>query len=490
MSCPTPGVVSGCDYAQFLVQQTPKFSELIMEDIRPTDGWLCNVSTGSIEGGTPSEITQDRFRAVWPNTTKTWRKVTNSNTGCTGTPCDPPEAQIGWGADRLTYYAEEQTWVTPLMCFDSQMHVTHAKQHMSQIISDILKPATTAISSNFLRKRALQWAKKKWQANKLMPQFTYQWVLAGTGDEEIYFDCSCDPNHVFKLVPQMLQMRFEPLMRIGYGGKNPFKETAPYIELVTDITTCWELDHLGGSTGVGGTPSVLGNWRFEQWSAANEYWRYGYSGKLGNFMVRTDPMGLRFNYVMDLGAGANGGNGNRYRYQVVLPYRNGVTSGAGGASGLGSDENPDFDNAQFRLSYIFHKKAMRLLTMDATPINPEMPYGHRDFGGSWQFMMHDLGQDQNGIAITNKWQNKGQFGAWFKYYVEPQNIEFMEVFFHRGEPLCVPEITCCNSDPGYPAQEYSSQLPSCPLPSQDIPAQSIPPAGVIPTDTFQTPINQ
>ena len=243
-------------------------------------------------------------------------------------------------------------------------------------------------------------------------------------------------------------------MRIGYAGENPFKETAPYIELVTDINTCWELDHLGGSTGVGGTPSVTGNWRFEQWSSANEYWRYGYSGRLGNFMVRTDPMGLRFNFVADLGAGANGGNGNRYRYEIVLPYVNGITSGAGGASGIGSDENPDFDKAQFRMSFIFHKKAMRLLTMDATPINPEMPYGHRDFGGTWKFMMHDLGGDQNNIPITNKWENKGQFGAWFESYVEPQHIEFMESFFHLGENMCVPEIGNCSAP--YPSP-YPSQ---------------------------------
>lgn len=456
-----------------------------MSDIRPSDGWLYNVSTGTIESGTPAEITMDRFRAVFPNTTKAWRKVTASNSGCTGNPCDPPEAQIGWGADRLTYFAEEQTWVTPLMCFDQQMHITHAEQHLSQIISDILKPATTAISSNFLRKRALFWGKGKYQCNKTMPQFTYTWTLGGlAGDEEIYFDCSVDPNNVFKLVPQMLQSRFEPLMRIGYGGQNPFEETAPFIELVTDIATCWELDRLGGQTGVGGTPSVTGNWRFEQWSSANKYWRYGYSGQIGNFMVRTDPMGLRFNFVRDLGPGSAP---NRYRYQIVLPYRNGITSGAGGAAGLGSDENPDFDKAQFCISFIFHKKGMELLTMDARPINPEMPYGHRDFGGTWKFLMHDLGEDQNNKTITNKWANKGQFGAWFKYYVRPLHYEFIESFFHKREPMCIPEINTCSDDPGYPAQEYNSELPPCD--EITVPENPIPEAGELPEDTFQTPPN-
>ena len=69
--------------------------------------------------------------------------------GCTGSPCDPTEHCIGWGADRLTYFAEQQTWGTPLLCYDQDMHITHAEQHIAQIISEILRPATTAISSNF-----------------------------------------------------------------------------------------------------------------------------------------------------------------------------------------------------------------------------------------------------------------------------------------------------------------------------------------------------
>ena len=53
MSCPTGQIIQACDFPQFFVDQTPKFDELIMEDIRPTDGWLLNVSTGT----TPRNVT-------------------------------------------------------------------------------------------------------------------------------------------------------------------------------------------------------------------------------------------------------------------------------------------------------------------------------------------------------------------------------------------------------------------------------------------------
>ena len=436
-------------FTQYLVDQLPVYDRLILSDIRPTDSWILNVDTGTFEAYSGVEHTLDRFRHVFPNTTKVWNRTTDAS--CVGTPCDKTEHCIGWGASRITYFLEEQSWQTPLLCFDQEMHVTKAKEHFRQIISDILRPATTDIMSNFLRKRALQFADKKFIANRTMTEFTFVWTVVG--DEEIFFDCSANPATVFKLVPQMLQSRFEPLMRRGYGGMNPFKETAPYIELVTDISTAWELDKLGGQTGVGGVPSVSGNWRFTQWDSANAYWRYGFSGQIGNFMVRCDPMGLRFNFVRDLGAGVGA---NRFRYQVVLPYVNQVTSGAGGDPGLGSVENPDFDRAQFRITYIWHKKGLQALVADATPVNPEMPFSSRNFGGKWQFVMDNLGTGVNGCVVENKRRNKGQFIADFKLAIRPLYTEFINVFFHRGEPFCVPEISNCSVDPGYPTQTYNS----------------------------------
>ena len=436
-------------FTQFLVDQLPVYDRLILADIRPTDSWVLNVATGTWDAYSGVEHTLDRFRHVFPNTTKQWTRTQDGS--CVGTPCDKTEHCIGWGAERITYYLEEQSWATPLLCFDQLMHITKARENFRYIINDILRPATTDIMSNFLRKRALQHAGEKFIANRNMDDFTFTWTAVG--DEEIYFDTSAAPGVVFKLVPQMLQTRFEPLMRLGYAGKNPFKETAPYIELVTDIATCWELDKLGGATGVGGTPSVSGNWRFTEWSSANAYWRYGFSGQIGNFMVRTDPMGLRFNYVRDLGGGVGA---NRYRYQIVLPYVNEVTSGAGGDPGLGSVENPDFDRAQFAISFIWHKKGLEALVADATPVNPEMPFSSRNFGGKWQFVMDNLGAGQDGCVIENKRRNKGQFIGDFKLGIRPLYTEFINAFFHRREPFCVPEIRNCNSDPGYPTQSYDS----------------------------------
>lgn len=421
------------------------------------DGWMAHATSGTFEAWSGTQHTRDRFNHVYPNVTKVWTAVAAGN--CIGTPCDKNEHLIGWGSTRLTYFLEEQSWQTQLLCYDQEMHLTHAKEQFAYIISKILKPATGTIQDNFLRKRGAQFADNKFICNRNFgspaSNFSYTWVLVG--DEEIYIDTNAPNTQVFKLTPQMLQRLVEPLIRIGYMGENPFSDkTPPMLELVTDTQTCWELDKLGGQQGVGGVPSVSGNWRFEQWDAANKYWRYGYSGQIGNYTVRVDAMGLRFNFV-----GNSPSTPGQFRYQVVLPYKNIASSGAGSAAGLKSISNPDFDNAQYAWSYIWHPKGIECLVAEALPVNPEMPFAARNFGGKWQFVMDNLGADINGCVIENKRRNKGQFIGDFKQAIAPNYTEFLVLLFHKREPSCVIEIQTCNPDPGYPVQTYSSANTTC-----------------------------
>ena len=447
-------IISCSKFTQLLVDEQPKYDKLIIETIRPTDGWIGHVSIGEFPAASGVSLFQDRFETVFPDTTQAWDAVGYTN--CLGTPCDKVEKSIGWGSTRLNYFLEEQYWQTPLLCFDQEMHVTHAKEQFRYIISDILRPATSAIQSAFLRKRALFWAGKKWVANGNMADFTFIWQLNGTS--EAFLLTNQIPTS--KLTPQMLQRRVSPLMQVGYFGKNPFKDDLPMIELVTSMETAWELDHLanaGGTASTPGVPTVQGNWRFEQWDAANKFWRYGFMGKLGNYMVRVDPMELRFNF-----AGPSGNATYPYKFQVVLPFKNVVSSGAGGAPGLKSIPNPDYQLARYRLSFIWHRRAMEVLVMDAKAINPEMPFASRNFGGKWQFVMDNLGADVNGCVIENKRRNKGQFIADFKQAARPLYTEFAEAIFHLGEPACIITVGTCNPDVGYPVQTYSSANDACP----------------------------
>jgi hypothetical protein len=75
--------------------------------------------------------------------------------------------------------------------------------------------------------------------------------------------------------------------------------------------------------------------------------------------------------------------------------------------------------------------------------------------------MDNLGVDVNGCVIENKRRNKGQFIADFKLAIRPEMTEFLNVYFYKGEPLCVPYIPACNPLPGYPVQTYESCNEAC-----------------------------
>lgn len=431
-------MILSCDkFTDYLVRQEPIYDELILEDVRLTDGFSMGYfNTGVWSAFDGTSKTLDRFNSVFPNLTHKWNSVPDGS--CVGTPCDPEENRIGWGNTRTTYSMEQQNWATDLFCFDEIMHVNKAKEHLSYIISDILRPTATWVTSNFLRKRAADHAKKKWLANAAMSNFTFNWE--STGNADIYITTSGEPTSL--LTPQMLQRRVQPLMNVGYGGKS-IKGQPMNLELSTDLETLWEMNK---NATMADATNALTHWRFHEFDskALSDYWRYGWGGQIGNYMVNIDFFPLRFNKVS-----AN-------RFQVVYPLQNEAAT-----NGIRSDDNEDFHNALYQFSFIRHRQAIQVLTFNASPVNPEMPFLIRDYGGRWRFVMDNLGADQNGCVIENKRRNKGQFIADFKLAIKPMHVEWMDLIFHMRQPACVTVVTPCAPDPGYPSQDYDSVNEAC-----------------------------
>lgn len=451
-------------FTQLLVDETPpRYAKEIMMAVRPNEGeWIGHMSTGNIEAHGGVTLSQDRFENVQANTTRPWTQV--SYASCVGNPCAKVENQIGWGSSRTTFFLEQQSWGTPLVCFNQEMFVTHAVEQWSQIISKILKPATQSIVSMMMRKRALYFAGKKYVAGlnfgSTAGEFAYIWQNDSDGNE-VYFLTNQMPTS--KLTPQMLQRRVSPLRLNGYNGETPFGEddSPPLIELVAGLETCWELDRLVGQTAATGNggPTTVANYRFEQWAAANKYWRYGYTGQIGDYAVRIDERELRFQYI-----GASGNAIYPYKFQLLLPYVNIVSSGAGGAAGLKSEVNDAYQTSQYRISFVTHKKSLKCLFQDSTSINPSMPFAAQDFAGKWRFVLPNVCVDQNGAVtpIDNRRGNMGQWLGDFAIMIKAEHPEWTEAYFHQAEPSCILNIAPCNIAPTYSAQAYSSANAACP----------------------------
>ena len=373
------GCLNPQEFSNFLLEELPIYEPLIIRDITPTDGWIGHVSVGQWNPFDGTQHILDRFRDVQPNVTKRWLPV--SNQSCLGgaeAPCDPPENFIGWGSTRITYGQERQSWRSQLLCFDQILTVNKAQQHLEQIVSDILRPATSRIASQYLRKKALEVAGTKILADASLTPFTSSWEL--DGDQEIYLLTSGDPTS--KLTPQMLQRQVSPLRNVGYFGKwtnDPFfGGYDSMLELVTDDETAWDLDKAVQDL------KVSQSWRFNMWDAAHDYYKYGMGGQLGNYMVRIDPFPLRFNKV------------SSGKYQIVLPFRNDSAT-----VGIGRVNNPDWPLAQYQLSFIHHRMAYKVMVQRMEQVNPLMPFAVRDLSGQWRFATNDLGMDCNGQPIAN-----------------------------------------------------------------------------------------
>lgn len=416
-------------FASVLTQE-PVYDKEILKDVRPTEGGLMGYyQTGMFDAYSGVEHTFDRFNDVYPDVTKPWSDV--SGTQCVGSPCDPDENKIAWGTTRKTYGRQKTSWATDVLCFDEIMTRTRAKEHFAQIIADVLKPATQRIMSFYLARRAAELAGKKLAITAAgLVDFTFTWDSGGYQ----YMTATQDPTG--RLTPEILRSRV--YRQYALGAIDMAKEGFDRLELHTDIDTFHYLSKQD--------PVLLDAWRFGEFGpAAKEFFKYGFSGYVGDFMVKCLMFPIRFNKVS---AG---------RYQVVLPYKNVATT-----LGIRSEYNEDYEKAQWQFSYINNKRALRVMPFKPEAVNKEMPFLVRDYAGRWKFGTNDLGADCNGKPVDNVRGNKGKFYADFDLAVKPEHDEWLELLFHKRDRPCITIVSTCNTDPGYPQQYYDSYPASCP----------------------------
>jgi len=439
-------VISCKQFQSFLVSQEPVYDKEILKDIRPFDGLIGYYNTGSFDAYSGTTHTFDRFNSVFPNVTGAWENPTGA--ACTGTPCDTEENKIGWGFTRNTYSLEKQAWGSDLLCFDQIMTKTKAKEHFRQIIDDVLRPATNWITTYYLQRKAMELSGYDALSNTQpgafavvpgLPAIAFSWV--GTGYSVLRVtDTAAAPiafATVGMLTPDILRSRVTRQYFLGavQAGKDGYDS----LQLHTDKDTFRYLSKEN--------PLLVSSWRFGEFApAAKEFYKYGFMGYVGDFMVKVLQFPLRFVST------ATAGN-----YRLVLPYRN-VTA----TQGIRSEFNPDYNAAQYQISYINNPRALRVLPFRPEAVNPNMPFLVRDYGGRWKFATNDLGADCSGKPIDNSRGNKGKFIADFQLAVKPEHPEWLEAIFHRVSQVCPIFIGGCGADPGELAQNYNSADPVCP----------------------------
>jgi len=436
-------VISCKQFASFLVSQEPVYDKEVLKDIRPFDGMIGYYNTGSFDAYSGTTHRFDRFNSVFPNVTGAWENPTGA--ACTGTPCDTAENKIGWGWSRNEYSLEKQSWGSDILCFDQIMTKTKAKEHFRQIIDDVLRPATNWITTYYLQRKAMELSGSLVGGNAFacasgLPGINFSWV--GTGYVTLrVLNNSAAPitaASLGRLTPEILQSRVTRQYFLGaiQAGKDGYDS----LQLHTDKDTFRYLSKAD--------PTLYDAWRFGSFApAAKEFWKYGFMGFVGDFMVKVLQFPLRFN--------PTGTAGN---YTLVLPYKNEAAF-----EGIKSVFNEAYDNAHYQISYINNPRALRVMPFRPEAVNPNMPFMVRDYGGRWKFATNDLGADCSGKPIDNSRGNKGKFIADFQLAVKPEHPEWLEAIFHKVDRGCIEILPTCEPDAeSYAAQNYNSVDPVCP----------------------------
>ena len=383
------------------------------------------------------------------------RGATCSRPRASGTPCAKPQTKIGLGFTRDSYKLQETDYATDLFCWDQILSKDRATEQFAHFIR-VLRRVSTLVWSYRFRTEALRIAKWKWVCNNngLTP-ITATWdatmtILTLT---PVVAGQSAMPSS--RLQAGHLQRRVDPQIRAGAEGPKIDKNSAPMLELVTNMDTVWNLCE--------GDPTLTDHWRFNQFADAGKYYKYGWTGSVGNFGLRSDAFSLRFNVV------SNNPVTGVVVLQVVFPYNN-----IAATEGIKEDVNADYDNTRVQLDFIHHRMAMTSLVREPRSINPEMPFAARDFAGRWQFVMDNLTcgtvtvtDTATGlpvtmpIAVNNELRNQGKFVTSFGGAIQAKYPELEEGFFSLRGPACLVDISECSADPGYPAQNYSSANEPC-----------------------------
>lgn len=425
-------------FTDFLSRKSEHLDETIIKAMHPIDTWIGHVETGNFPAFDGVEHTFDRFENVFPDLRGAWENVEAGS--CVGTPCDPSVTKIGFGFTRDSYRLQRKAYSTDLFCFEQIMTADRAKEQWTHILRT-LRRATSIITSHRLRNEAMRIAGKKWVLrNNTMSPVTLTWDATMT-----LLTVSALPTS--KITAAHLQRRVQPQIRNGALGEELNKGGAPMLEYVTAMDEIWNLVQNNGD--------LTDAWRFTDFGTDGaKYFKYGWTGKIGNYGLRDDTFQLRFN-LKQLNADGSA------VLELVLPYNN-----VSATEGIKEQVNEDWDLAHYKIDFIWHRRAMIAKTRKSSPINPEMPFAAQDYAGKWRFAMDNLtcGKDVNGnpIAVNNEWRNKGKFLAKFSGGTKAQYPELAEAFLALREPAVIVDVPVTAADPGYPAQEYSSANDPCP----------------------------
>ena len=226
------------------------------------------------------------------------------------------------GFTRDSYRLQRKAFETDLFCWDLILSADRAKQQFAHVVRT-LRRCSSIVSSDRLRHEAVRIAGKKWAtANNTLTAITAYWSTDGT-----VLNVSTVPTS--KMTARHLQRRVHPQILAGALGEDINRGGAPMLEFVNDMESLWDL--------LEGSPELSDHWRFTDFTDAEKYHKYGWTGKVGNYGIRADSMPMRFLNLQTQNADGT------WQLKLVYPYTN-----VAATEGIKEALNDDFEVPRFR----------------------------------------------------------------------------------------------------------------------------------------------
>lgn len=446
-------MADSCTYFRTnLAEQTPVFDKVFLPNFTPFDSAVMGRhETGVWQMGTGDTHQFDTITVGQPNLQNRWKRV---NAGLSSTGADPqgdcvdactvPRVFVGGGSKRSDYFPEELDLQSQLFCLTQLEHSTRPSEQITEWYSKI-KKLPEFYTSDFLRVHATDRNTVIQVAS--MPSFPTLTPNPDPGGNisgmltTINMTASGLPTS--RLTWPYLNYLSAKLQLAGYHEADSGLPRGMY-NLITDDRTWFNLTN--------GNPQMKNMMALTSPRQASPLYKIGYGidEPFGNIAPTIDGRQIRFQ-----------ASGNiLYR---VEPYIN-----QSATTGTEPVENPAWINARYGLSFLWHPKAIKLFTKDASKIHPMIPSVNNGMYGKWQIINDGvlIVQQPDGTECTLKNDDRKKFYWLVQMYLAFQYKypKFIYPIIHLLDGSgkdCSTDDPVCGDPPQYVAQDYSNNPEVC-----------------------------
>ncbi len=430
-----------------LASQTPVFAEMFLNDWHSLDSPLMGRHMTEVwkEGEGDTQFI-DRLTIGQPNLNNRWKRI---DAGECGTACVAPRQFVSFGSQRTLRFMEKMDLTTQLFCNTQLRYGTRTPEQIAKIYTQ-LKRIPEIYVNDFLRVHAVDMNTVGVQiassnlldlgTNVFVPDITPDAQnIAGQLTELVLGSAGLLPTSA--LTFPLLDYYATTLGLNGYTRAGSGLPQGMY-NLMTDPRTWARLTN--------GNPSMKDMMALTTPQQASPLYKIGYGVQtpFGNFAPTLDEEPIRFQHV-------GGGVLNR-----VYPYYNIASD-----TGVRRVTNPAYVNARYQISFIWHPKAIRVMTPDFKKMHEMVPSVNSAMYGKWVMVGNEgsvmIYTQPDGTVCTINNDKNEQF-YWISAmelgfeYVQPDMITPILHLVDGSGKDSVVDDAICGTAPQYTAQVYSN----------------------------------